>query len=377
MGSEESRKKVLGKVRRVVIKVGSGVLTSADGLNLRIIKGLAQEISMQMEAGYQILIVSSGAIAAGIKKMSFTERPKSVLMQQATAAVGQSRLIMAYENAFENYQKKVAQVLLTRDDLVNRRRYLNARNTLLALIKWNVVPVINENDTVVAEEIKFGDNDNLSALVASLVEADLLINLTDINGLYDDDPRKNSNAKPIFLVKKIDSGIERSASSVTGTFGRGGMFSKVQAAKKLALSGIPTIIANGKVKNIIGQILESKEVGTLFLPNQKVLSKRKHWIAFTLKPKGEISIDDGARKVIVENGKSLLPSGIIEVRGRFGIGDSVKCLGSSGEVLAVGLVNYDSREIDIIKGLKTSQIESRLGCKYYDEIIHRDNLVLV
>lgn len=377
MPNEGLRKKILERVKRVVIKVGSGVLTSTDGLNLQIIEGLAGEISSLQNVGYQIVIVSSGAIAAGMKRMNFLERPKNVLLQQATAAVGQGRLVLAYEKSFENYQKKVAQVLLTRDDLTNRRRYLNARNTLLTLIKWKVIPIINENDTVVAEEIKFGDNDNLSALVANLVEADLLINLTDIDGLYDCDPRKNKKARQIYLVEKVDSRIEKFASSAAGNFGLGGMLSKVQAAKKLALSGIYSIIANGKVKNIIGQIFEGKEAGTLFLPNQKRLPKRKYWIVFTFKPKGDILIDDGARKVIVENGKSLLPSGISEVRGKFRIGDSVRCLGTDGEEVAVGLVNYDSLEIARIKGLKTSEIEDRLGYKYYDEIIHRDNLVLV
>ncbi len=377
MQDKDLREKILAGVKKIVIKIGSGVLTAHDGLNLPVIEGLVRGISGLHDAGFRVVVVSSGAIAAGMKRMNFSKRPDNILAKQATAAVGQGKLILTYEKAFENYQKKVAQILLTRDDLTNRRRYLNACNTIFTLVEWEVIPIINENDTVVAEEIKFGDNDNLSALVASLVEADLVINFTDTDGLYDCDPKKDGSAHQIFLVEKVTPEIEKCASSSVGTFGRGGMLSKVQAAKKLALSGIPTIIANGKLDNIIDRIFQYETVGTLFLPNQKALSKRKHWIAFTLNPKGDILIDGGAKKVILKNGKSLLPSGVLEVRGKFKIGDSVRCLGSCGEEIAVGLVNYDSSEINKIMGLKTSEIEDKLGYKYFDEIIHRDNLVVL
>lgn len=370
-----SRKDILKHVRRVVVKVGSGVLTHTQGLNRSIIKRLASDITHIIKRHYEIVIVSSGAIAAGAGKITAI-RPKTILEQQAIASVGQCSLILAYENAFGPHNYKVAQILLTKDDLSSRRRYLNARNTIFTLLNWGIIPIINENDTVVVEEIMLGDNDNLSSMVANLVEADLLIMLTDIDGLCDKDPRQYKEAKIIPIVERIDREVERYASTIPGTFGRGGMFSKVQAAKKASMMGIATIVANGKKNQILRQIFDGKEVGTIFLPQRQRISRRKHWIAFTLPLKGEIIVDDGAKKAIIYNGKSLLPSGILELRGKFGVGSAVQCLDIKGLKLARGLVNYSSLDIEKIKGHKTSEIEGILGYKYHDEVIHRDNLVV-
>lgn len=373
---EKVRRQLLKQVKRVVIKVGSGVLTSADGLNMTVIDGLTTEICALKKEGLEVLLVSSGAIAAGLKKIGMSKRPQSVSQQQAMAAVGQSSLIMAYEDAFERHGHKVAQILLTRDDLTHRRRYLNARNTLFTLLSWNIVPIINENDTVVVDELKFGDNDNLSAMVTNLTESQLLINLTDIDGLFDKDPRNHDDARLIEVVEKADRKIMRYANSIPGFLGTGGMASKIKAARKVALRGVPAIIANGLKPGILKLLFSGEEEGTLFLPGEATLCSRKHWIAFTKSPRGEIVIDRGAERAILKKGKSLLPSGMIEVRGRFSLGNSVLLLNEAGERIAVGMVNYHSGDIRKIMGAKSSEIESRLGFKHDDEVIHRDNLVL-
>ena len=373
---EKIRKDLLNQVKRIVIKVGSGVLTSAGGLNMTVIDDLTTEICTLKKEGFEVLLVSSGAIASGLKKIGMSKRPQSVSQQQAMAAVGQSSLIMAYEDAFERHGHKVAQILLTRDDLTHRRRYLNARNTLFTLLSWNIVPIINENDTVVVDEIKFGDNDNLSAMVTNLTESQLLINLTDIDGLFDKDPRNHDDAKLIDVVEKADRKIMRYASSIPGFLGTGGMASKIKAARKVALRGVPAIIANGLKPGILDLIFSGKEEGTLFLPGETTLCSRKHWIAFTKSPKGEIVIDRGAERAILKKGKSLLPSGMVEVRGRFSLGNSVLLLNEAGDQIAVGMVNYHSGDIRKIIGAKSAEIESRLGFKHDDEVIHRDNLVL-
>jgi len=373
---EITRRDLLKPVKRVVIKVGSGVLTSSDGLNMAVIDGLTTDICALKREGLEVILVSSGAIASGMKKIGMSKRPQSVSQQQAMAAVGQSSLIMAYEDAFERHGHKVAQILLTRDDLTHRRRYLNARNTLFTLLSWDIVPIINENDTVVVDEIKFGDNDNLSAMVTNLTESQLLVNLTNIDGLFDKDPRNHKDARLIRVVQKVDRKITKFASSIPGFLGTGGMASKIKAAQKVTLRGVPAIIANGLKPDILKLIFLGKEEGTLFLPGEAPLCSRKHWIAFTKSPRGEIVIDRGAERAILKQGKSLLPSGIREVRGRFSLGNSVLLLNESGKGLAVGMVNYDSGDIKKIMGAKSSEIESRLGFKHDDEVIHRDNLVL-
>jgi len=373
-----SRQEIVDPVKRVVIKIGSGALTTKDGLNLDVINALSKDISHLMERnGLEIILVSSGAIASGIKKMGYSQRPQSISQQQAAAAVGQSSLMLAYEEAFKTYDKRVAQILVTRDDLTNRKRYLNTRNTLFTLLHWKVIPIINENDTVVVDEIKFGDNDNLSAMIASLAAANLVINLTNIDGFFDEDPRVNKDAHRISVVEKVTSKIEKNASSIPGSLGKGGMESKVKAARQVAMCGIPTIIANGTKKNIISAIFQGREEGTLFLPQSIPMRSRKHWIAFTKSPKGKIMVDKGAENALIKKGKSLLPSGIIAVHGRFTMGDSAIVMNQQKRSLAVGLVNYQSADVEKIMGLKSAEIEKKLGYKHYDEIIHKDNLVLL
>jgi glutamate 5-kinase len=282
-----------------------------------------------------------------------------------------------YEQYFSRSQHMVAQILLTHDDLSHRRRFLNARNTLLTLLELGIIPIINENDTVVVEEIKVGDNDNLSALVTNLIGADLLIILTNIDGLCDDDPRLNTNARCIPLVEDIDMDMGEIIGDTDGEWNVGGMVSKIEAAKKASHSGIPTVIACGTRKDVLHQILRGREIGTLILPKVETLSSRKHWIAFNLKPRGDVAVDDGAKKAIVQRGKSLLPSGVVRVRGTFDRGDLVSCLGPLGKEFARGLVNYSASELERIKGLRSEKIEQVLGYKYSDEVIHRDDLVVL
>lgn len=370
------RKRLLAKAKRSVIKVGSAVITSSDGLNMEVIGAIASDICGLLEEKREVILVSSGAIASGLRRMGMTKKPESTSRKQALAAVGQSLLMKAYEEAFGLYGRKVAQVLLTRDDLSNRRRYLNARNTLLTLLAWKIVPVINENDTVSIDEIKFGDNDNLSAMVTNLTDADLLLSLTSTDGLYDKDPNLHKDASLIPLVKGADKDVLQFAGTA-GRLGTGGMATKVMAARKVALAGVPTVIANGTAPGMIKRVFEGVETGTLFVPNETALCGRKHWIAFTKSPRGDIMIDRGAAIAIVEKGKSLLPSGIIEVRGRFSQGDSVNVLDPDGKVIAIGMVNYHSGEIRKIAGAKSSEIEARLGFRHDDEAIHKDNLVLM
>ena len=367
---------ILGRSRRVVIKVGSAVMTTVNGLNLEVIKELTDNIAQLIAGGREVVLVSSGAIAAGFKKIGLPAKPSAIPQKQAVAAIGQSTLMQNYEQAFDRHGVKVAQILLTRNDLANRRRYLNARNTLFTLLNWKVIPIINENDTVVVEEIQFGDNDNLSALISSVVQADLLIILTDIDGLYDQDPRQYKDANRIPLVEKVDMKLERAASRQPGVIGSGGMFSKIQAAKKAASVGIPTIIAHGLKPNIIERIFAGEEEGTLFLSQPTKLRSRQYWLAYTTNPAGDIVVDDGARQVLQYQGKSLLPAGVIGVHGRFSAGSAVRLIDASGEVIGIGLSNYSANDLACIKGLKTCNIQQSLGYKGYDEVVHRDNMVI-
>jgi glutamate 5-kinase len=378
MSSKDIRRKVLSKVNRIVVKVGSSILASVEkGLHYEVFSHLTKEISDLKRQGYEIVLVSSGAIAAGMEKLGYKSRPRDITQKQATAAVGQTRLMNIYESYFSRYQQMVAQVLLTRDDLSHRRRFLNARNTLLTLLELGIIPVINENDTVVVDEIKFGDNDNLSALITNLIGADLLLVLTDIEGLCDSDPKVNPHARCISLVEDIDMDMEGIVGETTSQMSVGGMISKIQAARKASRFGIPTVVAQGTKEGVLRQILKGKEVGTLILPKGEALSSRKHWIAFNPKPKGDVVVDDGAKKAIVQKGKSLLPSGVTKVRGVFDRGDLVTCLGPRGKEFARGLVNYSASELEKIKGLRSHQIETTLGYKYCDEVIHRDDLVVL
>jgi len=292
------------------------------------------------------------------------------------ASIGQSSLMIAYEKAFGRHGYTVAQILITRDDLNNRRRYLNARNTIFTLLTWGIIPVINENDTVVIDEIKFGDNDNLSAMVANMTDSNLLVNLTDIDGLFDDDPRKNKKAHLIPVIDKIDKNIFQFANATPGALGTGGMTSKIQAAKKATFKGIPVIIANGCKKNIIGKIIQGEDIGTLFTPQTQRICGRKNWIAFSRAIKGQIVIDQGAVRALTNNGKSLLPSGITGVAGKFHRGDSVQILDQNGNEVAVGMIDYNHGDLEKIKGLNSRNIKDVLGYKYNDEAINRDNLVI-
>ena len=299
--------------KRIVVKVGSGVLTQPDGLNLKVIRSLSKQICDLTKGEREVILVSSGAMASGIRKIGLARRPDDIPKQQAIAAVGQAGLIMAYEKAFSRHGRNVSQILLTSDDFSSRKRYLNARNTINTLLSWNIIPIVNENDTVAIEEITVGDNDNLSALMALLMDADILINLTDIDGLYTANPRDNRGAELIPRVETIGKEIERSASKIPGVLGTGGMSSKVASAKKMVAAGIPQVIANGLTPGILTQLLSGKEKGTFFLPKGRRLASRKCWIAFSSKPRGRLGIDAGAADAILKKGKSLLPTLFITI----------------------------------------------------------------
>lgn len=370
------RKTILTHVRRVVIKVGSGVISDDHGLDLAMIEAVAAGIGDLRERGYEVVLVSSGAVAAGKADLGIVGRPRSIPLKQAAAAIGQSRLMRAYKDTFRPVGVKVGQVLLTRDDLANRRRYLNARNTLMTLLEHRVLPVINENDTVVVDEIRFGDNDNLSAMVTNLVEANLLVILSDVDGLYDHDPRQNGQAKLIPLVEKITEEIETMAGGTGNSLGTGGMATKIKAAKKASLFGVGTVIVNGRLPNVLPRLFDGEELGTYFLPATDRMAAKKHWIAFTKKPKGKLFVDDGAKRALMDMGRSLLPSGINGLEGGFDRGDAVRLCDQSGTEFAKGVINYSLPELLRIMGKKTSEIEKILGYKYGDEVVHRDNLVL-
>ncbi|MCP3952580.1 MAG: glutamate 5-kinase [Desulfobacterales bacterium] len=371
-----NRKDCFTSARRIVVKVGSNVLTKGQGLNLPVVYALSGQISDLMDAGLEVILVSSGAMASGMKKIGLDRRPDEIPKRQAVSAVGQAGLIMEYERAFHVYGRKVAQVLLTSEDLDDRQRYLNVRNTLNTLIGWQIVPVINENDTVMVEEIKVGDNDNLAAMITLLMDADLLILLTDIDGLYTRDPRVYADAQLIPELATLDSEIEKMASDIPGPLGRGGMSSKIKAARKVTATGVPMVIANGGSPGVLKTLLQGDAVGTFFMPRKERLASRKSWIAYTLKPKGAIRIDQGAADAIVGNGKSLLPSGIVGVEGDFQKGAPVTLITIANQKIGTGLTNYSAADIRKIKGLKTSAVEQCLGEKPYDEVVHRDNLAL-
>jgi len=371
-----SRKKLLRPVKRVVVKVGSAVLAGRDGLSRKVLYNLSDDIFALWQKGLEVALVSSGAIASGLKKIGLPRRPDSISEKQAVAAVGQCSLMLAWEKAFGRHGQKVAQILITRDDFNHRGRYLNARNTIFTLLSWRIIPVINENDTVVMEEIKFGDNDSLSAMVTDLLDAQFLVMLTNEDGLFDRDPRTHENAKLIKVVQRVNRETLACAGSKPGSFGTGGMESKIRAGQKASLSGVPVVIANGSKRGILQEIFKGKDTGTLILPQDVNLCSRKRWIAFTKAAKGEIVVDRGAEKALLGGGKSLLPSGVREVKGQFSHGDSVVVVNEFSEELGVGMVNYDSDDIRKIMGRKTTEIESVLGFRHDDEVIHRDNLVI-
>ncbi len=372
----DMRKEVLGPVRRVVVKIGSAVVTGEDGIDRDIIEQLVGEVAGLIAKGCQVVIVTSGAIASGKHRMGITTPLKSMPQKQAAAAIGQGRLMRVYSNAFGRHGIYVGQILLTMSDLTDRKRFINVRNTMATLMEWGVVPIINENDTVAVDEIKFGDNDSLAAMVANIVEAHLLVNLTSTEGLYDRNPAKSKKAKILHLVEEITDDIQAAATDETSDVGTGGMRSKVLAARRVTAFGIPYIIASGKRKDVLADIMGGEEIGTLFLPAGEHLNSRKYWIAFTLRSRGKLVLDDGAKKALLEQGKSLLPSGILDVEGEFGVGDPVICVDQQGTLLAKGLVNFSAQDVRKIMGLRTSKIQQVLGYKDYDEVIHRDNMAV-
>lgn len=377
MNYSDMRKEILAPVRRVVIKLGSSVVTTDQGLDHRIIREIADDVCRHIKLGKEFIMVSSGAIAAGVRRMKLKEGARTIPQKQAAASVGQSRLMASYEAAFGLHGVRVGQLLLTKDDFSDRRRYLNARNTLTTLLSWGAVPIINENDTVVVDEIKLGDNDNLSALVATMADADLLLTLTDMEGLLDCDPRDNADACLIPVVEDITPEVRSLAGSTAGKSGRGGMASKLDAAAKVRISGIPMIIAKGKTHGIVGRAMDCEACGTLILPANEKISSRKHWIRYNLDPEGEIIVDSGAARAILTSGKSLLPIGITAVHGSFDSGGAVVVLDPDGSRLALGLVNYSSDEIEKIMGRQTVEIDWILGYRRNDEAIHVDNMVLL
>ena len=367
----------LGSSKRWVIKVGSSLVTrDGKGLDHDQIRAWVEQIRTLRSDGHQVVLVSSGSVAEGLVRLGWRSRPESVNDLQAAAAVGQMGLIQAYESKFQQHGVHTAQVLFTHEDMSDRKRYLNARSTLNRLLDLGVVPVVNENDTVAIEEIRFGDNDRLAALTANLIEADLLIILTDQEGMYDSDPRTNSAARLLDSVSVNDDGLEKMASG-SGILGRGGMITKIQAARMAARSGAATIIAGGRSEHVLEQIAAAEVIGTLFQPSTEPLAARKQWLASHMVLPGKLQLDAGAVDVLKSSGKSLLPVGVGAVMGEFQRGAVVACVDTDGREIARGLVNYSAQEIEKIKGKPSSQIIELLGYVDEPELIHRDNLVLM
>ena len=372
-----NKRKKLTEARCWVIKIGSALLTNDGiGLNREGIDQWVQQIAHLREQGMDILLVSSGSVAEGMSRLGWQQRPKELYALQAAAAVGQMGLVQSYESAFSQYGLHTAQILLTHDDLSNRQRYLNARSTLSNLLKLGVIPVINENDTVVTEEIRLGDNDTLAALVANLIEADHLIILTDQDGLYESDPRENASAKLVHEAKVNDPLLDAMAQSSGGAFGKGGMATKLGAARLAARSATSTVIAPGRNTDVLLHIRGAEQVGSLLFADNISTNARKQWLAGHLQMQGRVMLDDGAVKVLRTAGKSLLPVGVTSVDGSFVRGDMVACINPHGKEIARGLVNYSAKEITQIMGKSSEQIETILGYVDEPEVIHRDNLVL-
>jgi glutamate 5-kinase len=363
--------------QRWIIKIGSSLLTNdGQGLAVDAIDAWVEQIAALRQAGHEVLLVSSGAVAAGLARLGWTRRPHALHKLQAAAAIGQMGLVQAYESRFQKYGLHTAQVLLTHEDLVNRQRYLNARSTLSTLLDLGVIPIVNENDTVATEEIRFGDNDTLAALVANLVEADLLVLLTDQQGLLDCDPRTNPGACLIPEALAGDPALEKMAAGSGGALGRGGMLTKIRAAARAARSGTMTLIAAGNEPNILQRLAADEELGTRLIPVRGAVAARKQWLAGQLKVRGRLLLDEGAVKVLRGAGSSLLPVGVTRVEGEFDRGDLVVCLDPAGEEVARGLVNYNAADSKQIIGQPSRRIEELLGYIDETELIHRDNLVL-
>lgn len=367
-----NRKSILENVKRVVIKVGTSSLTFTDTkLDLGRIGNLVRDLVQVKESGKEVVLVTSGAIATGMGKLGWKRRPDNIPGKQAAAAVGQTHLMRIYELIFSEYGQIVAQILLTQGDINDRKRYINASNTISTLLQNGVIPIVNENDTVAVDEIKVGDNDTLSALLINLIKADLLIILSDIDGFYD------RSGKVIDVIPAITPEIKSMAGGEGSETSVGGMITKLKAAEIVTGAGETMIIANGGKQGIITRILEGENEGTIFLPKGDKLPSKKRWIAYSTHHKGTIKVDAGAKKALINQGRSLLPSGIVEINGNFEFGDIIKCIDENNVEFAKGISNYNSDEIQQIKGKKTSEIEAILGQVYYDEVIHRDNLVIL
>ena len=367
----------LVQVKLMVVKVGSSLVTAEGrGIDQSALNHWAQQIAALKQQGIQIIFVSSGAIAEGLKRLGWLKRPKAVNELQAAAAVGQMGIAQAYETAFAPYDIHTAQILLTHDDLSNRTRYLNARSTLRTLLNKGIVPIINENDSVTTDEIKLGDNDTLGALVANLVEADALVILTDQKGLYDSDPRSNPEARLISNISAEHPDLEKMAGGAGSNIGTGGMYTKVRAAQRAALSGAATVVASGREPDVLVRLMQGESIGTLFTSAHSRINARKQWLLGHVQLTGSLVIDEGAERAIAQKHASLLPVGCIRVNGHFYRGELVAILSTNGKEIARGLVNYSSSEIAKILQTPSEKIESKLGYMIEDELIHRDNMAL-
>lgn len=371
-------RQIVSQSKRWVIKIGSSLLTAdGKGLDPVAMRNWVEQMIKLRNQGIELVLVSSGAVAAGMTKLGWKNRPKEMHKLQAAASVGQMSLIQAWENCFDQFQCQAAQILLTHDDLSDRKRYLNARSTLKTLIELTIIPVINENDTVVTDEIRFGDNDTLAALVANLVEADLLVILTDRDGMFNADPRNTPNAQLIYEAKANDPTLDTVAGGTAGNLGRGGMQTKLRAARFAARSGANTIIIGGKIPDVLTNLSTGQRIGTLLTPDHSPLAARKQWLAGQLQVKGKITIDSGAADALLAKNRSLLSVGVKNIEGDFKRGEIIACFDSTGKEIARGLINYNTSEAKKIMGLNSDEIETILGYINEPELIHKDNLIII
>jgi glutamate 5-kinase len=372
------RQEIITEAKTVVVKVGTNVLASADGtVDPARVQALADQVQRIRQTGRRVVLVSSGAIGAGVGQLQLSHRPTDLRHLQACAAVGQSSLMRMYQECLTPYGTHTAQILLTHGDFDSRTRYLNARNTILTLLEWDCLPIINENDTISVEEIRFGDNDNLAAMVTNLLQAPLLILLTVVDGLYAADPRIDPGAPLVPTVPKFDSTVLGMAGSSRSTLGTGGMQSKLRAARLVTTAGESVIMANGLRPGVLDAIMAAAPVGTLFLPLGSTIPAWKRWLGYTARPKGRLLVDAGARQAVQHQGRSLLPIGVAQVAGSFGKGDVVALCDLDGQEFARGLTNYSAADAERIRGLRTDQIGDVLGDLPYEEVVHRDNLVVI
>jgi glutamate 5-kinase len=362
--------------KRIVIKVGTNLLTDAKGIKKSFLKSLVSQASVLHAKGKEIIIVSSGAIGSGVRKLGMDRKPTALSEKQAVAAVGQIVLMQAYESAFSDKDINVAQVLLEHDDIKNKTKNINARNTIHQLLEWKVIPVINENDTIATDEIKFGDNDTLAGIVGNLVDADLVIILTSVDGIYDKNPDLYSGAKIISEIENVAAAIKSIDTTGTTSMGTGGMVTKLETARKLNQVGIPLVIANGNRTGAVERIVSGKKEGTIIKTKSVKLDSKKRYILMSLKEKGRIKVDNGAKAALIDSGKSLLAVGVVSVSGEFAFGDAVEILDLNNDKVGKGIVNYSSKDLQGIKGKKNADIEQIAGESYYEEVIHRDNLFI-